>query len=193
MFLEVFDLQHDLISVLFLLVRQNVKLVLGVLLHEYVVLVQNLDSLVDLEDFPRLHVFEVNLPLGCFLVQRVHLALQICHLMFEVLLQGAHDFLNPGDLLHQSFISHPSMLNRLLLQRIYLADVVFKSGFEELLSFADRIRDLTHFLDRLFYVLLRLFTDQLVLHLLLVTHLFDKIGHLLHRRLHLGHDTFLSI
>lgn len=68
MFLEVFDLQHDLVSVLFLLVRQNVKLVLGVLLHEYVVLVQNLDSLVDLKDFPRLHVFEVNLPLGCLLV-----------------------------------------------------------------------------------------------------------------------------
>ena len=39
----------------------------------------------------------------------------------------------------------------------------------------------------------RPFTDQIVLHRLLVSHLFDKSGHLLHGGLDLSHDSFLAI
>ena len=75
MLLEVFDHNHDLISIASLLVRQNLKLILRVSLHEHIVLVQYLDSLVNLEDFPGLHVFKVDLPFLRLLSQVINLAL----------------------------------------------------------------------------------------------------------------------
>lgn len=61
--LEVFDLDHDFVSVASLLVREDLELVLAVALHEHVVLVEHFDRLVNLKDLPRLQVFEVYLPL----------------------------------------------------------------------------------------------------------------------------------
>ena len=75
MLLEVFDHNHDLISVASLLIRQNLKLILRVPLHENIVLVQYLDSLVNLKYFPGLHVFKVDLPFLRLLSQVIDLAL----------------------------------------------------------------------------------------------------------------------
>ena len=88
MLLKIFDLDHDLVSVAPLLVCQNLKLILGVALHEHIVLVQHLDCLVDLKDFSRLHVLKVHLPLLRILSQIIDLALKIGHLVLHVLLHG---------------------------------------------------------------------------------------------------------
>ena len=77
MFFEVFDLNHDLIRVASLLIRQNLEFVLCIPLHENVVLVEDLDRLVDLQNLASLHILKVDLPLLRFLAQGVDLALEV--------------------------------------------------------------------------------------------------------------------
>ena len=77
MFFEVFYLNHDLIRVASLLIRQNLKFVLCISLHENVVLVEDLDRLVDLQNLASLHILKVDLPLLRFLAQGVDLALEV--------------------------------------------------------------------------------------------------------------------
>ena len=85
------------------------------------------------------------------------------------------------------------MLYRLLLQRVHLRHLVFQRCLEELLSFGDGLRYLRHLLDRILDVIARLLADQVVLHGLLVAHLFDQVGDLLHGLLHLGHNVLLAV
>ena len=191
--LEVFDLDHDLVGVASLLVCQNLELILGVPLHENVVLVEHLDCLMNLENLTRLHVLKVHLPLLRVLCQAVDLPLEVRHLVLHVLLHGRHDLFDPGHLLGQRVIRQPSMLDRLLLEGIHFGDLVLERGLQELLTLSDRLRDLSHLLDRLLDVATSLLADKIVLDSLLVAHLFDKIGDLLHRLLNLRHDALLAI
>ena len=85
------------------------------------------------------------------------------------------------------------MLDRLLLQGVHLADLVFQGRLQELLPLRDCFRNLSHLFNRVPDVALCLFTDHGMLHGLLVTHFFDEVGDLLHGGLHLGHDTFLAV
>ena len=115
MFLEIFDHNHNFICVASLLVRQNLKLILRVPLHKHIVLVQYLDSLVDLKNFPRLHVLKVDLPFLCFLRQAIDLTLQVRHLMLHELFHSRHHFFDSSHLLRQGVIRQSSMLDRLFL------------------------------------------------------------------------------
>lgn len=193
MSLKVFDLHHDFFSVCSLLVCQNLEFVLKVLLHEDVVLVENFDRLVDLKDFACLHVFEINLPLLGLLRQAVDLALKVTDLVFDELLEGAHDFLDSGHFLRQGFVRLAGMLYRLLLNRISFTDHILEGSLEELLPLSDSLRYLTHSLSRLLDVLLGALCDHGVLHLLLITHLLHQSGNLLHGRLDLLHDSFFTV
>lgn len=193
MSLKVFDLHHDLFSVCSLLVSQNLEFVLKVLLHEDVVLVENFDRLVDLKDFACLHVFEINLPLLGLLRQAVDLALKVTDLVFDELLEGAHDFLDSGHFLRQGFVRLAGMLYRLLLNRIGFTDHILEGSLEELLPLSDSLRYLTHSLSRLLDVLLGALCDHSVLHLLLITHFLHQSGNLLHGRLDLLHDSLLTV
>lgn len=129
MFFEVFDLRHDLIGVASLLICQNLKLILCISLHENVVLVEHLDRLVDLQNLASLHILKVDLPLLCFLAQGVDLALQVRDLVLGILLKGAHDFLDTGDLLGESLVGEASMLDRLLLQSVHFGNLILQRAF----------------------------------------------------------------
>ena len=124
--LQVLHLQHDLLSVALLLVREDIEFVLLVFLQEDVVLVEHLDSLVNLQYFASLHILEVHLPLGRLLGQSVDLALQVADLTLDKLLEGAHDFLDSGHLLRHCVVGLAGVLQCLLLYRVYFADHVLK-------------------------------------------------------------------
>ena len=65
----------------------------------------------NLENFPSLHVFKINLPLLRFLANLVELCLQIGDLVLSELLQRTHDLLDSCHFLRQSIIGHASVLN----------------------------------------------------------------------------------
>ena len=129
MFFEVFDLSHDLIRVASLLICQNLELVLSISLHENVVLVEDLDRLVDLQNLAGLHILKVDLPLRSLLAQGVDLALEVRDLVLGILLEGAHDSLDTGDLLGEGLVGEASMLDRLLLQSVHFGYLILQRGF----------------------------------------------------------------
>ena len=75
--LEVFDLHHDLLSVFSLLGAQDFELISRVLLHKDVILVEHLDSRVDLYYLASLQVLKVHLPLLGLVVCLIQLGLQV--------------------------------------------------------------------------------------------------------------------
>ena len=126
MFLEIFDLNHDLIRVASLLICENLKFVLCISLHENVVLVEDLDRLVDLQNLASLHILKVDLPLLRFLAQGVDLALEVRDLVLGILLKSAHDFLDTGDLLGECLVGETSVLDRLLLQSVHFGNLILQ-------------------------------------------------------------------
>jgi len=120
-----------------LLGRKYFELVLRVLLHEDVVLVEDLDRLVHLQYLPGLQVFKVYLPLLDLLAQLLHIVLQFGDLVFLVLLKRTHHFLDPGHFLCQSLGGHASVLDGLLLDCVDLVHLFLDCVLEELLSLGD--------------------------------------------------------
>ena len=49
--------------------------------------------------------------------------------MLGILLKGAHDFLDTGDLLGESLVGEASMLDRLLLQSVHFGNLILQRAF----------------------------------------------------------------
>ena len=121
MSLNFFYLGQHKVRVALHLTLKDVELVLGVFLHEQVVLVEHLDGLVDFDDFASLYVLKIDLPLRCVLAYRGDFGLQLGDLVLGELLQRAHHLFNANHFFGQSLVRHARMLDRLFLQGVHLA------------------------------------------------------------------------
>ena len=90
---------------------QRLVLLLAVPVHEHVVLVQHFYRLMDLKNFSRLDVFEMDFPFLLVLSISGHLFSQIAELGFRELFECAHDTFKSLHFTHYGVVGDLSMLD----------------------------------------------------------------------------------